>query len=109
MRLDLGTNFRFDVAEEPINRLLPFEEDSLALVDFIEALFGGRPQGSELDRVFVFTGFEKAQRLAFELGIRLPSNRCGLHANFDRWTANRESLTECDTRHRAREWFFFRR
>jgi hypothetical protein len=61
-RPDLAFNFR----DESANRLLAVQDDSLALIDFIESLFGCPPKRFQLRLPFLLLFLQKTQRLAYD-------------------------------------------
>jgi hypothetical protein len=71
-RPELGPNCR----NESANRLLPPQDDALALVDFIEPLFGGLPKRFQLRLAFLLLFFQKTQSIANDFaGVAVPSRR----------------------------------
>jgi hypothetical protein len=57
-------SFGFDFRDQSANRLLAFQDDALALIDFIEPLFGCLPKRFQLRFSFLLLIFQKTQSLA---------------------------------------------
>src|ERR1019366_9771819 len=66
----------FDSGDKSANRLFSRQDDALALIDFIEPLFGGLPKCLQLRLPFLLVFFQKTQGLADDFaGVAVAPRR----------------------------------